>query len=54
MTAPPPSVPPIVPRIDDEEEREIEREDDIPSNDNTPVDETSTSRDQPSRDIERE
>ena len=53
MTAPPPSVPPIVPRIDDEKP-EIEREDDIPANDNTPVDETSSSRDQPSRDIERE
>ena len=44
MTVQPPSVPPIVPRLD-EEEPEIEREDDIPSDDNTPVDETSSSRD---------
>ena len=53
MTVQPPSVPPIVPRLDDEEP-EIEREDDIPSDDNTPVDETSSSRDGLSRDIERE
>jgi len=53
MTVQPPSVPPIVPRLD-EEEPEIEREDDIPSDDNTPVDETSSSRDGWSRDIERE
>ncbi len=53
MTVQPHSVPPIVPRLDDEEP-EIEREDDIPSDDNTPVDETSSSRDGLSRDIERE
>ena len=45
MTVRPPSVPPIAPHID---EREIEREDD-----NTPVDEISSSREGWSRDIER-
>ena len=50
----PPSVPPIAPRIDDEEEPEIEREDDIPSDDSTLLDETSSPRDGWSRDIERE
>ena len=55
MTVQPPGVPPIAPRIDDDEkEPEIEREDDIPSDDNTPVDETSSPRDGWSRDIERE
>ncbi|GEM_PF-2520656 len=54
MTVQSPSVPPIAPRIDDEEEPEIERKDDIPSDDNTPVDETSSSRDGWYRDIERE
>ena len=54
MTVQHPSVPPIAPRIDDEEEPEIERKDDIPSDDNTPVDETSSSRDGWYRDIERE
>lgn len=53
MTVQPPGVPPIRPRID-EEEPEIEREDDIPSDDNPPLDETSMSRDDWSRDIERE
>ena len=51
MTVQPPSVAPIAPHID---EPKIEREDDIPSDDDTPVDETSTSRDGLSRDVERE
>ena len=49
MTVQPPSMPPIVPRLD-----ETEREDDIPSDNHTSVDETSSSRDRLSRDIERE
>ena len=53
MTVQPPSVPQIVPRLD-EKEPDIDREDDIPSGDNTSVDETSSSRDGSSGDIERE
>ena len=48
-----PSVSLIAPRIDEEEELEIKREGDTPSDDNTSVDETSSSRDGGSRDIER-
>ena len=53
MTVQPPSVPPIVPRLD-EEEPETEREHDIPSDDHTSVDESSSSRGGWSRAIERE
>ena len=53
MTVQPPSVPLIVPRLD-EEEPETEREHDIPSGGHTSVDETSSSLDGWSRDIERE
>ena len=53
MTVQPPSVPPTVPRLN-EDEPGIERENDIPSNDNRAVDETTSSQDGSSRDIERE
>lgn len=53
MTVQPPACPPIRPRID-EKEPEIEQEDDIPSDDNPPLDETSMSRDGCSSYVERE
>ena len=57
MTVQPHSVPPIVPRVDEEEPKhktETETEHDIPADDRTPVDKPSSSRDGWSRDIERE
>ena len=59
MTVQPHSVPPIVPRVDEEEpkhktEHKTETEHDIHADDRTPVDKPSSSRDSLPRDIERE